>query len=327
MRLIIGLIVACSLAGCQKQEGEICVETKNLFYDQSHRSFLQLKGDVKGFREYKQDEAGVEKVLVGKLSFNPAGNLTEYDPSGSAADASAYWLPVFLERYSYDYDLQGRLSAVRISQSEGQSVSYKLIYGTHSDYVRLPFEIKPMGEWFVQGLLAIESDQPGFSFTYEAGHTVSLIPESGFLKEETASYQNGFVATGTVRYLDGSEVCRISETTYQFDDATGKPLFKKQTVTEADYTEFSEWIYDANGFCGKRSDSNTGEKCVTEYAYNSSNWLLDITVKGEVRNGTLNRSYEVDEVGNWTTCIQETTGFVSWEYPQGKEIIIREFIY
>ncbi|MGL4292806.1 MAG: hypothetical protein ACRCSQ_04445 [Bacteroidales bacterium] len=327
VKILTGLLLMLCFTGCQKDDDIKQPENKTSFYDQSHRSYLQLSNQVKSYREFKKtDEDDIERQFVSSVSFNQQGNILTYDPTEDS-DVSAFWLPVFQERYVYTYDAGGSLSEVRVFETPEQFVSYKLIYGNHSDYVLLPFEIKPVGEWLVKGLVAIESNNPDFSFTYEANQAFFVTRELGSLKRINYTYASGYPVKATIEYSEGTEIYRKENITYRFDETTGVIISKHQMLDEADFLESSNFEYNLAGLCVKRTDLLDDTTTAYLYKYTPQNYLYEIQVNGSSKNGTHVRSYQLDNSGNWTTCFMETTGFVSWEFPEGKEMLIREYTY
>lgn len=321
-----GLFLVLGFTGCQEEEKKI--NLPDVFYAQSHQSFLQLKGNVKAYREYKKmDESDSQKQLVAAVSFNRDGNLAAYNPQEDE-NFSTYWLPVAQERFVYEYDYAGRLSEIVIYDTPESATSYKLKYGSHSDYILIPFELKPVGEWLVKGLVAIESNNPDFSFYYENGTALLTNSDAGFLKRVDYMYENGYPTKQTVCYYSGETVYSTETIAYQFDGLTGRLKYKKSVTEDVDFPESASWIYNESGLCISQTNDISGSTTVNTNSYNSQNWLTGISVKGDVKNGEHKRSYAaLDNNGNWTECYLSTTGFVSWEFPEGEEILIREYSY
>lgn len=312
--------------GCEKSENRTEDElATKLFYEQSHRMHLGLKDAVKEVREYKIELASNpiqnDSVLIAVYTFNEKGNLIAYAPSGEQKEAQTYWIPMDLESYEYDYDAQNRLVQVRKITNYTEPVVYTLTYGNHSTYLPLPFELKPIGQWLVKGLVSIESSELHYSFDGEK--LIFEKEERGMIESEEVTFENNYpVFTSNIIRYEGEELRKI-ETKWQFSQQDGSPAYKEQYITEEEQTAKTIIRYTPEGLLREVVNCVEPASGLT-YTHNSHRWLLNI--KSDL-GGEQTRLYEIDSHQNWIRCEQQTTGFVDWQYPEGKETIIREICY
>lgn len=315
-------------AGCDKQEEPIAISVPDNFYEQSHSSYMGVKGRVREIKEYIS-EPGDESfaMLSAFYAFNNSGNLTAFDPTGMQDDLQTYWLPVNATSYSYEYDGNNRLSVVReISQNETIR-TYRFVYGDHSCYLPLPFDLKPMGEWLVKGVSEIVCDEMPFTYRFDGAELIAETTSDGLTEHCKVSIKDGYPESRSASVYADEEIIRKSETWWDFDKVTGKPLQRKETITEDNrmYTIITN--YDPQGMPAQKSvyDETLTR---TEYTYNSAGWLWTQTVDtDEKETGSMRRMYDVDGMNNWIRCEQLVTGFIGWEYQSGTAILLRKILY
>ncbi|MEG1586273.1 MAG: hypothetical protein RR346_05305 [Bacteroidales bacterium] len=330
---ILNLILYCSaivLSACSNENISdiICpVVTPENIQKQTHRERLFLSSSVKEIREYKIDaENPSEKMLSCIMTFDRSGNLTGYDPSGIGADPSLRWLPVFREVYTYRYDGKGRLSEVT-AQAGMDIKNYRLEYGDHDTFVPLPFELKPVGNILLEGLVSVSCDEGNFSYVFDGREAIKVTSEFDVVEEDFYYFESKYPSRKiSKKRYDGEEV-RLAETIYSYNPKSGVATAADETVTEDGRVMKIRSVFMPAGLPASVYTDN-GESQQKRYTYNPYNWLLKMEAEVDgISNGTLKCLYDTDAQNNWIRREQTVKGFVDWEYPEGVEITIREIAY
>lgn len=334
MRLIdLKVLLCCSVflgGACSKEdlsENYTPGFTSENIQTHPHKERLFLSSSVKEIREYKTDGMELsDTVFAGIMTFDRVGNLTGYDPSGITFEPPLRWVPVLSETYAYRYDAKGRLSEITVTAGTDVK-NYRLTYGNHNTFVPLPFELKPVGEVLLEGLVSVSSDEAGFSYAFDGQQATGKVQEFGVTDEKIIYFESGYPARkiSTRRYLE--EVISSEEWIYTYDIKRGAPVASVETRTEGETVVKSRSTFVQGGL-PEFIYTGAEEEMQKSFAYNSNNWLVkvEMNVNG-VSNGKLTCWYDVDERNNWTRREQTVKGFVGWEYQEGKEITIREISY
>ncbi|MEG0993662.1 MAG: hypothetical protein RR303_04990 [Bacteroidales bacterium] len=329
-QIVLSLAFVCCMNSCQKEEAGVeDMSEKVAFYEQSHRTVMQIKGLVKEIREYNADpQFEEEKMLSAVIAFNEAGNIASYDPTGMEEEISTFWIPVNVERYEYDYDEYNRLRKIKVMPLGEEPAIYTLIYGEHSTYIPLPIEIKPIGEWLVKGLVSVESERADFSYQFD-GTKVSFVQQDFGKKEQgTIQFENGYPVMRKSQTIESGVAVASKETKYSFDSLTGILLRKECDLTEDNKNTVSVYEYDSKGLCIRQTDTSLNEMAHYEYQYNSYSWLIATSVKRDGTESNQSRLYDQpDDHGNWTRCEINTKGFIDWGSIEGKVIVTRTLHY
>ncbi|MEG2946074.1 MAG: hypothetical protein RR837_04905 [Bacteroidales bacterium] len=302
--------------------------TTNYFYDRSHACHMKVSGNVKTIQEYKEDpDDPTFSFLSAVITFNQYGNLVSYDPTGDlATDTQLYWLPFETKVYKYDYDTQNRLSKVNVILNHTDTVWYKLNYGSHDCYLPLPFDLEPIGEWLVKGLVSIESNHPDFYYHFDGQKLISRKNNEGMAEAEQIIFQHNYPYRSELTVSDSNQELRKTETSWQYTLPAGIPSEKKEIVTTEGTTYVAVTNYDGNGLKISYSDGALSSQLTCQY--NQWGWLIGkLVMTNQIETGRQKSLFDVDAQNNWIRHKRTTTGFIGWDQPSGTEIITRTIIY
>lgn len=302
--------------------------TTDYFYDRSHACHMKISGNVKTIHEYKEDpDDPMFSLLSAVIAFNQYGNLISYDPTGAlAGDSQLYWLPIETKVYEYAYDTQNRLSEVNIVSNNTDTVWYKLNYGSHDCYLPLPFDLEPIGEWLVKGLVSIESNHPDFYYHFDGQMLISCRNDETTIETEQLFFQHNYPCKSELTVSNSHQELRKTETSRQYILPAGVPSEKKEVVTADGTTHVFLTNYDGDGLKIKYSDGALSSQLT--YQYNKWGWLIGMSaMTNQIESGRQKSLFDVDAHNNWIWHKHTTTGFIGWDQPSGTEITTRTIIY